>query len=508
MPLRILGLLLCVFVSCSAFGGPAGNALAVAHDDCEVDLVQERIFLRASGKPPTPAKSGVSATFDPQAEALGIAPRLSGVGNRGLLDPLPDVLSEDHPNGLSKEQLTELKAKASDLGIAAWYSKIFFVSSREAALEQEYRSLRSMDLGKPPEMQTTNLHMGGLYVIDPELAAQIAVMKHGFFDTEGKALKKPIYNPADLVAMGHKAVAQTVYQIVGDRFVALDPEIVRQRIIPEKLKPVVQFPKEGLQVRMPGWHFANPYGFFTLANAHPKRKEDKMWRLEKKANSEFYPAKKPRGIPANSRLVATFNKDIEGVMRGAMHQERKDQDLSANRIDEEMIEEFKKHSAAGISFSVEIWRETVDLATGEKSRKLIGGVFGMNVGGMINIDSIYYPTFLRKGKDGEEDKMVGDPDVARYAFLAMRDRLEGVGITFSPALMLSNWSVSLRGMFEFDGDIIDIIDNRPRTLRPNFDDEWAPDAPDDIKARPYGRPRDLLGDPRISGTGKAYAPIR
>src|SRR5271169_4062863 len=75
----------------------------------------------------------VSATYDPRATAVGLPPRLSGLGTRGYLGWKPALTPE-------------AEAAMQDLGVIYWYSKIFVVEDEAAALAQEQKSIRAMDL--------------------------------------------------------------------------------------------------------------------------------------------------------------------------------------------------------------------------------------------------------------------------------------------------------------------------------------------------------------------------
>jgi Leu/Phe-tRNA-protein transferase len=388
-----------------------------------------------------------SKACEAKLSALGLPQRTSGIGTRGLLGYLPNASPE-------------IEASLGEGGVINWYTKVFAVESVEAALAQEKISLVAADLAKDPEKRFPNEHLRALYVISPGLKVTVAM-------TDEARLE-----------LANIVVNQPVYEVKNNELVQIDPQLVAERFNTKTMTTIEQFPAEGVHMRFWGWHFANPYGIFVLKEMRATdlgiiKGSGTIGKLEAKARAAIYPIA-IKGVPAMSRLKVTFNKDLEGVMRGAGDQERSGQSKAANRISEAMISEFLELQKRGNTISVEVWQETQS-QDGSLQRTLIGGIFGMNVGGLISIDSVFYPP--------------GNPDIARIAMLAFRDRLEAVGIEFSPAVMISSWSQSMRGRLVSGEEAQALIDNRKLDVHPDFESEWKPIASEEFTKRPFGLQR-------------------
>ncbi len=376
--------------------------------------------------------------FDRAAERAGLPSRLSGLGTRGLLGHKP-------------AQTPETDAAAQNIGALWWYTKIFFVPNEQAAIEQEKLSEVILDISKPEDKRVPNVHLRALYMIDPSVTIQGAG-----------------HDKADFAKIAASMPDRPLYQVSRGTLVQLDPALVKERLSPALMAPMVQFKEEGAHVRAFGWHFSNPNGAFLLDDMDPAKSRT-FKKLEADARARFYPAPKD-GKPATERLVVTFNRDLKGVMEGARNQDRKGQDKSANRVNDGLIKTFLDMEKAGKTMSVELWKETA-LPEGGTKRELIAGVFGTNIGGMVSINSIYY---------GDE------PDLARFTMLALRDRLKEAGIKFMPAAMISPWSATLKGKLIPAKQAVELIDSRPADAKPDFTTEWGPQAEPKIRNRPFG----------------------
>jgi len=425
----------------AAASAVSGSAAAAAEPTRSQDA-------QASGAAGEGEASSNTKLFDGGAEAVGLPPRLSGIGPRGHL-------------GVSPAHTPENEAKMGDLGAIWWYTKIFHVPSEEAALAQDKLSEVILDITKPEDKRQANVHMRSLYIIDPSVTIQGAG-----------------HDKEDFAKIAAAMPDKPVYEVRDGKLVRLDPAVVKERLSPEHLAPVVQFAEEGAHVRAFGWHFTDPYGIFLLDDMNPATSRT-FKKLEADARARFYPAPK-NGVPATERLVVSFNKDLRGVMEGAKDQERKGQSKAASRVNDAMIAGFMKMEAEGKTMSVEVWKETAQ-PDGTTKRALIGGVFGSKMGGMVTINSIYY---------GDE------PDIARFAFLALRDRLKAAGINFMPAVMVSSWSATMKGKLITGAEAVRVIDQRPKDAKPDFTTEWAPQAAPEIRARPFGYPGHPVMDNR------------
>jgi hypothetical protein len=396
----------------------------------------------------------VSATHDPRAQELGFPPRLDGLGPRGLLKKMGP-----HPD-------PTLEARAAELGIATWYTKVFIVGSEEEAMAQERISEVAPHLLKDPAHRERDVHMRVFYALIPGVKLRENMTKSEQDAVIAQVLNAPMFyfnHASDKVGWDQWSFTPDPNDALER--VDIDPKIVHERFEPSTAFVLEHFEGEGLHIRFLGWHFANPFGLFLL-------KDLPRLSIIKKAQSQFFPVKKEGGVPPTTRLEITFDQDLRGVMSGAAKQKRVGQTEKASRIDEDMIHDFLVMQDQGLTISVEVWEMSQAPETGAMSRTLIGGIFGSKINDLYEINSIFYPP--------------NKPDVARYAMLALADRLMEVygDRAFIVGTTMSAWSRSIFGRY-FDGaDAIQIMDSRMRNVgTPDLVTPWAPEVADKISER-------------------------
>jgi hypothetical protein len=218
-------------------------------------------------------------------------------------------------------------------------------------------------------------------------------------------------------------------------------------------------------------------------------------KIEQRAQALAYPEELPGRIPAKTRLVVTFNRDLEAVMRAAAKQHRNGQSVESNRIDEKMIQDFLKMQDAGQTVSVEVWFETQNPQTGELTRVLKAGLFGTVIDGVYEINSEFHPNELVKKTrpNGEEyEERVSDTLLARIATIALRDRMIAAygEDAIIVALTVTGFSKTIKARFYSAAEALPMVDlQRNNTRQPDYVTEWAPTASEKVRSRPFGDPK-------------------
>lgn len=505
-----------------------------AHDQkAEAELTE---VLKSNCNPRLLGDGAATAAIDARFQQLGLAARGSGWGPRGHLGTL-----------LPQFDTEEVHAELRGHGAFPWTQKIYFVRNADEALAQERLSSTAAEPQKPLEARTWNTHMRSVYIFDSSIK-----------------LQNPDAGTNDMERIKNAVLTQPMYTITKDGvFEKIDLEQMRSIVRPDtELKISVEeiegystaTPDFGINVRVPGWFFPHaPSAVFLFKNMN-RNDSSAIRGLEDSARSRFFPQdeaaklrdrnqrekaewqrldrenrrlpmdkqlstpqlevkiaeriaemrSKEKVMPSNERLVVTFNKDLEGVIRGAMRThsvEKRGTRVDAqgmveefavqkqSRIDEDTLVEYRKLQEKGQAFSSELYTETFDEQS-NVSKKLVGGIFGTFIDGLLIIDSIFYPP--------------NHPEFASYCMLATRDRMLAAGIVFSPAGMLSNWSASNRGIETEGANVIPLIDSRPRNAKPDLETPWAPEVSDDVRKRRFGPKfaNESLPDPRRSGVKK------
>jgi Leu/Phe-tRNA-protein transferase len=365
--------------------------------------------------------------------------RLSGIGERGYLGskpaPTPEILEA-----------------ATKLALMKWNVKIFPVRSLAEAQDLNWLTARIADLQinlNMEELSTLkgddlvqagiraakelirnkrevvyNPLMTGLYIIAPEV--DLTTMT----DTEAQAFMASI-------------PSREIYEIDENGVVTkLDSALVAERFDSKSMVRTKYFAQEPIHIRQDGWFFPKVRGILRV-NTMNRATSKTYGKLEKRLRADI----------KRDNLEFTFNQDMTGVMRGAMLQQRRGQEVQNNRVTEQSIEDFLRLQADGLAVSIETWQRHED-----GTRELVAGTFGTLRKGVLELDSIFYPP--------------GKVDYARYLFLMARDRLIKAGMEFIDGGMVSPFTRQMKGAYVSAEEFIELLDSRDQNAKPDLTTPW------------------------------------
>jgi Leu/Phe-tRNA-protein transferase len=283
-----------------------------------------------------------------------------------------------------------------------------------------------------PSLEAAQLHAAA----EPDVLMQgvylIGEPTHKF---ESKAKATVLFN--DLSAHG-------LYYFGNGHAEKIEPTLVSSRLIPDQLRWSISEPDRGPYIYQHGWFFPKVRGTIRFADTTASVTYKNVRKLARKL--------------ASSGFKITFNHDFVKSLDMVKEQERKGQEGGNSRFkDPEVYQEALSAFNNGQAFSVEVW---------DDKGSLVGGLISFRTGNLYSPDSVFYDNVNYKNAI----------DFSKVAMVALMDRLQGAGIPFVDAGMVTPFTASMKGRLVSGDDFIKMVKSLPETPAVVDFSNWIPEG--------------------------------
>ncbi len=235
-----------------------------------------------------------------------------------------------------------------------------------------------------------------------------------------------------------------------------------QNFLDRAIAPKINFDKaaSGNYLRQSGWAKPSQVGvviFEDMEKSTNPNKPKKSKRISKIKNAANQMKK--------NGFSLTTNQDIKAVIEGCRDQKRKGQAAGPGRYNDEFIQSYIDLAAEGKAHSVEVRN-----SNGE----IVAGLYGLlHENGMIDIESVFYPTETTNKETGITSELKNGIDYAKVAALHLINIAKDAGFTFMNLGMVTPFTrSSFKGEYvsrKAYEEMITTINPKPEL---NFDLEW------------------------------------
>lgn len=391
---------------------------------------------------------------------------------------------------------TEVSKMATEMELVWWDQRIYFVSSKEEAIKHhnKFTDTWANETVENPLMfaayvivdVSTNKDFHNSLKNSEKLARQAAALEKKFHvlrrkqKTEGidtltltrvfddlnyfkSQLEDSRTTEKELIRNTYGSSSElSTNTVIIKNYETQEWVNIPQSFLDRIVSPKVDFDKaaSGNFLRQPGWTKPNQVGvviFEDMEKSTDPNKTKKSKRIAKIRN--FSQQMKKNGF------YLTTNQDMRSVIEGCRDQKRKGQTVGEGRYNETFIQSYVDLASEGKAHSVEVR---------DSSGKVVAGLYGKShPNGMIDIESVFYPTEITDSATGTTKEINNGIDYAKVATLHLINIAKDAGFTFMNLGMVTPFTRS-----GFKGEYVSrtAYQEMLTTINPNpelnFDLEW------------------------------------